>query len=97
MDGDAQPVIDVGHILHSLNKLDAGEEESIILTSRDQRNLLIVTFADVKQCLEEAFSELVSVDEGAAAIQQQHMQSDGGGGGGGGMFGGPVHHFPAMG
>ncbi len=91
VDVDAQPVIDVGHIIHSLNKLDAGEEESIILTSRDQCNLLIVTFADVKRCLEESFSELVSADEGAAAMQhQQHIQSDG-------MFGGPVHHFPAMG
>ncbi len=85
------PVIDLGHILHSLNKLDAGEEESIILTSRDQCNLLIVTFADVKRCLEEAFSELVSIDQGTA-MQQQHMQNDVTGA----LFGGPVH-LTAMG
>ncbi len=91
MDGDAQPVLDIGHILHSLNKLDAGEEESIILTSRDHRNLLIVTFADVKRCLEEAFTELVSVDQGAA-VQPQHIQSSSGGG----VFVGPMH-FPATG
>ncbi len=91
MDEDTQPVIDIGHILHSLNKLDAGEDESIILTSRDSQNLLIVTFADVKRCLEEEFTELVSVDKGAA-VQPQHMQS----GSGGGVLEGPMH-FPAMG
>ncbi len=87
------PVLDMGHILHSLNKLDTGEEESIILTSRDQRNLLIVTFADVKRCLEESFTELSSIDKGPVAVQTQRMQS----GSSAGVFGGGRMDFPAMG
>jgi PAB-dependent poly(A)-specific ribonuclease subunit 3 len=40
--------------------LDAGDQEDVVLSSRDQQNLLIASFADVKRCLEEAFHEVVS-------------------------------------
>ena len=38
-------MVDWGHIISSLNKLDAGSDEKILLMSRDEKNLLVVTFA----------------------------------------------------
>lgn len=37
------------HVLSSLNKLDAGDPEEILLSSRDGKDLLVVTFADVRR------------------------------------------------
>jgi PAB-dependent poly(A)-specific ribonuclease subunit 3 len=39
----------VRHVLSSLNKLDAGDSEEILLSSRDGKDLLVVTFADVRR------------------------------------------------
>jgi PAB-dependent poly(A)-specific ribonuclease subunit 3 len=52
--------MDLGHVISSLNKLDAADEEKIVLASRDGKNVLIVSFADVALCLEKAYQELVS-------------------------------------
>eukprot|EP00611_Tribonema_gayanum_P022935 TRINITY_DN4716_c0_g1_i1.p1 TRINITY_DN4716_c0_g1~~TRINITY_DN4716_c0_g1_i1.p1 ORF type:complete len:345 (+),score=100.41 TRINITY_DN4716_c0_g1_i1:459-1493(+) len=50
--------LDLGHMLQCLNKLDVGDPERILLTSRDQRNILVASYEDIKRCLEEAFNEL---------------------------------------
>lgn len=42
----------------ALNKLDAADEEKIVLTSRDGKTMLVVSFADVARSLESAYSEL---------------------------------------
>jgi PAB-dependent poly(A)-specific ribonuclease subunit 3 len=55
---DGEPVVDVGHMVHSLNKLDAGDPEQILLESPDNETVLVVRFSDVKSCLDHAFSEL---------------------------------------
>lgn len=59
-DGSGRPVMDAGHVVSSLNKLDAADEEKIVLTSRDGKNVLVVSFADVAWCLEKAYQELCS-------------------------------------
>jgi PAB-dependent poly(A)-specific ribonuclease subunit 3 len=46
---DGSPVIDAGHILTALNKLDTGDSEQILLSSRDGKDLLVVSFADVRR------------------------------------------------
>lgn len=58
-DDNGKPWLDLGHILDSLNKLDIGSSEKILLTSRDERSVLVVTFADVRKCLEQTFQEIV--------------------------------------
>ncbi|KAL7429122.1 hypothetical protein ACHAXM_001548 [Skeletonema potamos] len=58
-DGTGRPVMDLGHVVSSLNKLDAADEEKIVLVSRDGKNILIVSFADIAWCLEKAYQELV--------------------------------------
>ena len=39
---DSTPVIDFAHVVESLNKLDAGVNEKVVLMSRDEQSLLIV-------------------------------------------------------
>lgn len=51
-------MLDFGHMYQSLARLDAGDDEKILLTSRDKRSLLVVSFADIKRCLDEAFAEV---------------------------------------
>lgn len=58
VDTNGKPVVDLGHVLMCLNKLDAGIEENIVLVSRDEKNCLIVTYKEVKACMESAFRDL---------------------------------------
>lgn len=53
-----RPAVDMGHILRHLNKLDAGIEESIMLMSRDEQTCLVITYKELKACIETAFREL---------------------------------------
>jgi PAB-dependent poly(A)-specific ribonuclease subunit 3 len=50
--------MDLGHVVTALNKLDAADEEKIVLTSRDGKTLMIVSFGDVARCLEASYGEL---------------------------------------
>lgn len=42
-------------------QLDAGVAENIMLHSRDEQSILIVSYADLKACIEETFTQLTSV------------------------------------
>ena len=56
---DGSPVIDLGHVVSCLNKLDAGDREHVLLSSRDNKDVMLVaSFEDAKRILEEAFIEL---------------------------------------
>ena len=59
-DVGGRPVMDLSHVISSLNKLDAADEEKIVLVSRDGKNVMVVSFADVAWCLEKAYQELCS-------------------------------------
>jgi PAB-dependent poly(A)-specific ribonuclease subunit 3 len=59
VDANGHPVTDLAHILDCLNKLDAGTDERIALVSRDEQNVLIVSYREVKRALESAFQDLV--------------------------------------
>jgi hypothetical protein len=55
---DGTPVIDCGHVISSLNKLDAGEPEEIIMSSRNGKDLLIANYSDIHRCIDDSFVEL---------------------------------------
>ncbi|XP_038055526.1 PAN2-PAN3 deadenylation complex subunit pan3-like isoform X2 [Patiria miniata] len=55
---DSTPWIDMAHIVQSLNKLDAGVPEKVTLMSRDEQNILVVSYADLKRCFETTFEEI---------------------------------------
>jgi PAB-dependent poly(A)-specific ribonuclease subunit 3 len=50
--------MDLGHVISLLNKLDAADDEKIVLVSRDGKNVMVVSFADVAWCLERSYQEL---------------------------------------
>ncbi len=56
---DGRPWVDLGHIISNLNKLDIGSQEKICLISRDEQNILIVSFAELKRCFESSINELM--------------------------------------
>ncbi|XP_066555063.1 PAN2-PAN3 deadenylation complex subunit PAN3 isoform X1 [Amia ocellicauda] len=58
------PWIDLSHIVSCLNKLDAGVPEKISLLSRDEKSILVVTYADLKRCFDNTFQELLSAANG---------------------------------
>nr|XP_015196878.1 PREDICTED: PAB-dependent poly(A)-specific ribonuclease subunit PAN3 isoform X1 [Lepisosteus oculatus] len=58
------PWIDLSHIVSCLNKLDAGVPEKINLVSRDEKSILVVTYADLKRCFDNTFQELLAAANG---------------------------------
>ncbi|XP_074649984.1 PAN2-PAN3 deadenylation complex subunit pan3-like [Tubulanus polymorphus] len=59
VDENGAPWIDMAHIVQSLNKLDAGTHEKICLMSRDAQTVLLVSYAELKQCFDSAFNEVL--------------------------------------
>jgi PAB-dependent poly(A)-specific ribonuclease subunit 3 len=59
VDNQGRPVIDLGHTILTLNKLDAGTEEKVMLVSRDEQSVFVVTFRELKKGIESAFQDLV--------------------------------------
>lgn len=55
---DGTPVLDCGHIISSLNKLDSADPEQLVLSSRNGKDLLVTSFYDIHRCVEENFLEL---------------------------------------
>jgi len=58
VDERGRPVVDLSHVLVSLNKLDAGVDERISLVSRDSQSCLVVSYREIKNCIEGAFQSL---------------------------------------
>lgn len=67
---DGSPVLDFGHIVSALNKLDIGDDERVLLTSRDDKSMLAASYADIKRCMEQAFQELYMQSQGQAMPPQ---------------------------
>lgn len=59
VDENGVPVIDYGHVVDSLNKLDQSSKEKVLLMSRDEKSMILLTYEDINRCINEAFSELV--------------------------------------
>ncbi|WWD21651.1 hypothetical protein CI109_106137 [Kwoniella shandongensis] len=55
---DGSPILDLSHVLTCLNKLDAGLDERIMLVSRDDQSCLVVSYREIKHCIEATFNEL---------------------------------------
>jgi len=70
-DGAGNPVMDLGHVVTALNKVDAADEEKIVLSSRDGKSMMVVSFADVARCLDSAYQDLCSGSVPPPALQHQ--------------------------
>jgi len=60
---DGTPMLDYQHVVECLNKLDIGVNEKILLTSRDEQSMLVVSYKDLKKCIDQAFSELLNKNQ----------------------------------
>ncbi|XP_052226138.1 PAN2-PAN3 deadenylation complex subunit Pan3-like isoform X2 [Dreissena polymorpha] len=60
VDENGAPWVDMSHIVMCLNKLDAGSPEKISLVSRDEQNILVVSYSELKQCFENAFRDVLN-------------------------------------
>lgn len=60
VDGDGKAVTDMAHVIGNLNKLDAGSSEKVMLMSQDEKSCLVVTYKEIKRCIETAYAELLS-------------------------------------
>ncbi|TVY46335.1 PAN2-PAN3 deadenylation complex subunit PAN3 [Lachnellula occidentalis] len=58
VNAEGRPVVDMGHILACLNKLDAGSQEKITLTSRDEQTVFVVSYNEVKKQVNSAWADL---------------------------------------
>ncbi|TPX34253.1 hypothetical protein SmJEL517_g03044 [Synchytrium microbalum] len=59
VDDNGRPLLDIGHVITCLNKLDVGIDEKVMLMSRDQQTILIVSYKELKQCLSGAMADLM--------------------------------------
>lgn len=62
---DGRPVLDLGHVISCLNKLDVGSEEKIALVTRDEQHVFVVSYKEVKRGMEAAFQDLAKVQRRA--------------------------------
>ncbi|EME48099.1 hypothetical protein DOTSEDRAFT_167686 [Dothistroma septosporum NZE10] len=58
VDPEGRPVLDLGHIITCLNKLDAGIDEKIELISRDEQSMFIISYKEIKRGFEAAWGEI---------------------------------------
>ena len=81
---DGRPFLDLAHVIACLNRLDAGIPDKVkweiifkklskiflqvCLMSRDEQNVLVVSYAELKNCLEQSYSEVLS----AATSKPKH-------------------------
>jgi PAB-dependent poly(A)-specific ribonuclease subunit 3 len=65
VNANGHPVTDLAHVLDCLNKLDAGSDEKIQLVSRDDQNVLIATYRELKRGVESAFQDLIKAGRGS--------------------------------
>ena len=59
VEADGRPSLGVGHMLSCLNKLDAGTEEMVMLTSSDNETVFVLSYRELKKMFDRAFNELV--------------------------------------
>ncbi len=53
-------------VVYTTPQLDAGVEETVALHSRDEQSVLVVTYAELKRCLQTTFTDVLSSSENKA-------------------------------
>ncbi|KAG9254114.1 PAB-dependent poly(A)-specific ribonuclease subunit PAN3 [Emericellopsis atlantica] len=68
VDADGNPVLDVYHMITCLGKLEAGSEEKVCLTSRDEQTSFVVSYKELKKQLGSAFGDLQKASKQAKGL-----------------------------
>merc|ERR1719367_989662 len=69
---DGRPWLDMAHVISCLNKFDAGVQDKISLMSRDEQNVLVVSYAELKECLVLSYSECMQSAKQASSRSGGH-------------------------
>ncbi|KAK4976564.1 PAB-dependent poly(A)-specific ribonuclease subunit 3 [Elasticomyces elasticus] len=64
VDEQGRPVLDLGHVVACLNKLDAASEERVSLVARNEQDCFVVSYREIKRAVEGAWGELVRAGGG---------------------------------
>lgn len=59
VDAQGRVVLDLGHVIGCLNKLDVGLEERIVLVSRDEQSQVVISWREARTLVEGAWTDLV--------------------------------------
>ncbi|KAH3675937.1 hypothetical protein WICMUC_002233 [Wickerhamomyces mucosus] len=60
VDENGKAVLDLSHVLRSLNKLDVGIDEKILLVSNDELTCLILSYKELKDLIDKSYRELIN-------------------------------------
>jgi PAB-dependent poly(A)-specific ribonuclease subunit 3 len=71
---EGRPVIDVAHIVDSLNRLDKGTQDKILLSSRDGSSILVASYASLRKAVNTSFEELRQSSHGTE-VGPSHVPS----------------------
>jgi len=52
-------VLDLGHVIGCLNKLDVGLEERVMMVGRDEETQILVSWREVRGLVEGAWGEII--------------------------------------
>ena len=56
---EGKPVLDIGHVIACLNKLDAGSDEKMRLISRDDNIVIVPSYKEIKRAVDGAYGDLM--------------------------------------
>jgi PAB-dependent poly(A)-specific ribonuclease subunit 3 len=59
---NGEPWLDLAHVVQCLNNLDYGSPSKVCLVTPDEKNIMIVSYFDMKECLDKAYAELIARD-----------------------------------
>lgn len=59
VEADGKPNLSMGHMLSCMSKLEAGIDEMVVLTSRDNETVFVLTYRELKKMFDRSFNELV--------------------------------------
>jgi len=68
---DGRPWLDMAHVISCLNKFDAGVSDKVCLMSRDEQNVLVVSYAELKECLVQSYAECMQSARHTGSTQGQ--------------------------
>jgi len=74
MDEQGNPVLNMSHVLTCLNKLDVGTDERIMLVARDEQNCLVVSYKEIKACIDGAFTDLARATTAGQAAASNYKR-----------------------
>jgi PAB-dependent poly(A)-specific ribonuclease subunit 3 len=73
-DVDGVPSLDLGHVISSLNKLDNGDGEQVLLSSRDGKDLLVVSYAEIRRSVRSYPAPPAAADSARRCMEASVME-----------------------